>query len=319
MAAPTRTETLNTLFASTLPHFDKRVYDGVFRGHNVLKLVIDKWGTKTEGGEDVRWPFQYQNDMSVKRMTSPSDTVDLVNPDPILQAGDDWAYYTVGLKIPDTEITDNMGEAKIFDLMKSKTDLAKNALDEYVEDDLLAATTATNGLNSLHATVGTSAQTIHRVNQSTYTAFDSIRINAASGNTTDVFLNHMRNGFYQCSRSQGVDEPDIALMSLTTYDLWGRYVDSRQFIIGDDSNRVAKPMRFWGLEFKWNNNYINNTSALLLNSKYIKCYISSDSRDNGKWQRPNNALVSTRILHIRCQVVLTEPARHCHIHTLVAA
>ena len=321
VTAPTRTETLNTFFASTLPKFDRRVYDGVFRGHNVLKMVIDKWGLKSKGGSDVRFNFQYQNDMTVTRMSSNTQTVDLQDTDPILQAGDDWAYYTIGLQIADTQMDDNAGEAEIFNLVKAKTDMARNALQEYVEDDILASTQATNGINSLHASISTAPTTgtFERVDRAVYTAFQNISINASSASATSVLLNHLRNGFYQASRAQGVDEPDFAVMSLTMYDLWGRFVDSRQFIIGDESDRVPKPMRFWGMEIKWNPNYANNTSVIGGCSKYLETYISSDSRDNGKWQRPTNARVSTRILHLRAQTIIKEPARFFHIHTLVAS
>lgn len=321
-AAPTRTETLNTFFASTLPKFDRRIYDGVFRGHAVLKMVLDKWGLKSKGGSDIRFPFQYQNDLVVKRMASNSETVDIQDTDPILQAGDDWAYYTVGLQIPDTQIDDNMGEAELFNLQKAKTDMAKNALQEYVEDDVLATSQATNGINSLYASVcpnTATSGTFERVNRATYTAFQPISINAASAAATSVLLNHLRNGFYQASRSQGVDEPDFCVMSMTLYDLWGRFVDSRQFIIGDESDRVPKPMRFWGMEIKWSPNYPDNTSCFGGCSKYLETYISSDSRDNGKWQRPTNARISTRIIHLRAQLMCKEPARFFKIHTLVAS
>lgn len=320
VAAPTRTETLNSVTASSLPYFDKKVYDGVFRGHNVFKLVIEKKGMKVVGGTTIRFPFQYQNDLNTKVMSSDMDLVDLETTDSVLQAVESWSYYTQGLAIPNTQIDDNMGKAQIFDLMNQKVKIAGDALRETMEDHLLATSQTAGRINSLITLAPTdpTTGTLHGVNRATYTAFRSIT-NTTGGAITTVMLNFVRNMYYQCSRAQNVDQPDVALMSLNTFDLWSRFVDPRHFITTSGETNVPKPMRLFGMDFIWNTNYPNNTSILVLNTNFMKVYISSDSRNNGKWQEPTDQIAQTRKIHLRCNVVVTEPARLGNISSLTAS
>lgn len=314
MAAPTKTEVLNTVYASTDSEYDKAVYDTLFQGLDFFNEFMgeDREEVYTGNGRDIRFNVGYQTSGTAKWLTSSMSTLDVANIDPVMQGVAQWAAIGDMIVIPDDEIHDNMGAAQIFDLVETKTHYYIMELQRRIEVALMAATSTTEDgqCNSLIGEIDDTPATgtlsgIDRSSHSTYRQ----QADTSGGPVATNLLPLLRRMSIRCSRGQKKGRPNLIMSSGNMFEAWWALTDNRHRIVSEKEAAVPVAMTFLDMKWIWADSYPNDTSCLILNTRRgpdcgVKVLVTQKTMEGGgKWIPAQQQFSSGKKLKCRFQVI----------------
>jgi len=315
MAAPTKTETLNTVFSSTHSDYDQNVYDTLFRGLDFFNEFMGdgRETTYTGNGKDIRFNIGYQTSSTAKWLTSSMATLDVQNIDPVMQGVANWAAIGDMIVVPDDEIHDNMGASQIFDLVATKTNYYVMELQRRIEAALFSASSTTEDgqCNSLVAEIDDtpSTGTVHGIDRSLFSTYRQIADTSGGAVSTNL-LPLLRRLSISTSRGNKSGRPNLILSSANMFEAWWALTDNRHRITTEAETKVPLAMSF--LDMKWIPvfvRYPNDTSILVLNTRPgddcgVKVVVTQKNMEGGgPWIPAQQQFSSAKKLKTRFQVI----------------
>ncbi len=140
--------TYTNITASTLKHYEKKLFDNIFKSYPLLEKMISKGQIKEfDGGEKIFIPIEYGENSNVGWITK-SGTIPTEDDNIITAAEDQWRILAGTVKFNDLDNVLNRGEARIVDLMKTKIKNLEKTMKKNLATSLHTAQTgqAMNGL-----------------------------------------------------------------------------------------------------------------------------------------------------------------------------
>ena len=124
-----------------------KLVDNIYNSSKLLKILAMDKAVKVLGGTKIFEPLKYAKSTAVGTYNK-YETFDLTPPDNLTKAEFTWGHYYSGISIAGTDEIENMGKARILDLLGIKFEEAEMALKDKLADDLYTGT-ATDGIIGL--------------------------------------------------------------------------------------------------------------------------------------------------------------------------
>lgn len=268
------------VLTSTLAKYRKTFVDNVFDETPLLNYLKRKDNIRmVDGGESIVEQLMYA-DNSTFASYSGYDTLDITPQEGFSAAQYPWKQVAVSVAVNGLEKHQNMGESKLFDLVKAKVKQAEMTMADRLNTMLYADGTGNTGKDflGLAALVATTVPAVVGGIDSSDPDNDWWRSTVVDANAD---ANPVRdddewaNVFYTCTRGGG-DAPDFVI---TTQPLFEHYEASLVPQLRFTSNDKADS-RFQTLEFKGRRIYfdLNCQSGVtyFLNSKYLQLAVHKD-------------------------------------------
>lgn len=223
MAHTTRTETLDSLYASTWDYVRDEVIDAVFTKQPFWGWLYDKGNVeRVNHGKKIRTQLEVEVNTTVTELSTYGE-VDLTGVDPFTVALYDWGTVAGNIRRNRDDDTENTGKAQIFNLLnKKKKNLSKSmakSLEVYTfraEDS-----TPAGGINSLRDLVDdnpTSSKTVGGYDQSN-NAWWQNQTRAAQG-AASLFLRKDMQLLYNDIEEATDEAPDIIVCNRSQYEVY---------------------------------------------------------------------------------------------------
>ena len=199
---------------------DSREYlnDAIFQSIPLLKWLNSKALVTKQGGASILAPLLYGKN-STFRAYSGDDVLDTSGQEGMTMAQYPWRNYGGTIVIFGDELRQNMGQGKLFDLLKAKTMQAMMSARDTLNIDLFASTQAAKKVSALPVLVDASS-TVADVNSSSNSWWQAQV--AASGSFPARGLADMRDLRDDIMRQgqQGVAGPDLWLTTQLIKELY---------------------------------------------------------------------------------------------------
>lgn len=227
--------TYTNITASTLKHYEKKLYDNIFGAYPLTEKLLAKGQVKEfESGEKIFVPIEWGENSNVAWITK-SGTIATEDDNIITAAEDEWRILAGTVKFNDLDNVLNRGEAQIVDLMKTKIKNLEKTMKKNLATSLHTAQTGA-AMNGLPDIVSTSS-TLHGI----ATADCAIWIAGYANNTSEpLSVIDMATAYNTCS--EGADHVDLVDASQTLFEKYEslvapqlRFSDSRTADAGFDN------------------------------------------------------------------------------------
>ena len=235
MPAGSLTLSYNDILSTTVFNWSKTLQNQISTANAFLYLLMQKEGghkTVSDIGDRKQMPLMYE--LGVARPYAGYDVLDTTPMDGITSAFFDWRQASVPISIDGLSERKNSGEARMINLLESKTKQAELGIKEYVNRAFLqgnggtAITTAsTNPLTGasfidplplLVKYDPTSSTTIGNLNQSTNTWWQNQTFNSVSSSFA-AFRKELRRLRNLCSKGVG-GSPNLHLCDQSVFELY---------------------------------------------------------------------------------------------------
>lgn len=232
--------TYNNILASTLKHYEKKLYDNIFQAYPLLERMLYKNQVKEfEGGEKIFVDIEYGENSNVGWIKK-SGTIPTEDDEIITAVEDEWRILAGTVKFNDFDNVRNRGEARLVDLIKTKIKNLDKTMRKTLATNLHTAQ-AGDAMNGLPDIVSTST-TLHGVAVSDCSAWAS----AYADNTSEpLAVIDMATAYNTVS--DGADHVDLVDSSQTLYEKYEsmvapqlRFSDSRTADAGFSENLKYK-------------------------------------------------------------------------------
>lgn len=141
MSSPNYSEILST----TLKYYADEITDNVSNQVAFYNEVNKRGKIKLiDGGETIVIPLEYAENGTYQRYSG-WETLDISPTDVITAANFDWKQVAISVSMSGLELLKNSGKERIFNLMESKVENAKNTFANNFSTDLYSAGTASGG------------------------------------------------------------------------------------------------------------------------------------------------------------------------------
>lgn len=237
MAPSALTLNFDAVLSTTLFNYRKSIEDAISTANAFLfflmKMRKDGYQIVGDIGDRMMMPLMYE--LGNADSYSGYDQLDTTPADGITSAFYSWAQAAVPIAISGLEEKKNRGEAKIKDLLKTKTKQAELGLQEFFNKRMLqgaagsaittAYTSALNGssfIDPLALQVAydpTASVAVGNINQNTYSWWQNKLYAFNAATTFAGFLKGLRHLFNDCSKGPG-GPPDLHLTSQGTSELY---------------------------------------------------------------------------------------------------
>lgn len=235
MPATSLTLTYDAVLSTTLFNYRKKLEDAISTANAFLFKVMKGSGYKKVSDLGDRMQLALMYELGNADSYSGYDVLNVQPADGITSAHFDWRQAAVPISISGLEEKKNRGEAKIIDLLESKTKQAELGLQEFFNKRLLygaggstittAYSSSINGssfvdpLPLLVAYDPTTSTVIGNINQSTNTWWRNQTANGSGDTTYALFLKKLRKLRNDCSKGPG-GGPDLHLAQQGTVELY---------------------------------------------------------------------------------------------------
>jgi hypothetical protein len=236
MAPSSLTLNYDAILSTTLFNYRKTLEDAISTANAFLYVLMKKnkngYKKVSDIGDRMALPLMYE--LGNADSYSGYDVLDVTPADGITMAFFNWAQASVPISISGLEEKKNAGEAKLIDLLESKTKQAELGLQEFFNKKMLQGaggsaitspyTSPMNGsqfIDPLPLQVAydpTTSTSIGNLNQSTYGWWRNQTKNSAS-TTFAGFLKELRNARNNASKGPG-GSPDLHLADQATAELY---------------------------------------------------------------------------------------------------
>ena len=232
--------TYSQITASTLKHYEKKLYDNIFKKYPLTEKLLSS-GQEQEflSGEKIFIPLEYAENDTVGWITK-NGTISTNPQDIISAAEDEWRILAGTVLFNDLENVLNRGEAQMVNLMKSKIKNLEKSMSKNLAESLHTAQTG-SAMNGIPDIVSTSGD-LHGIAVADMAAWAS----ASADNTSEpLAIIDMATCYNTCS--DGSDQTDLIDSSQTLYEKYEslvqpqlRFSDSRTADAGFKQNLTYK-------------------------------------------------------------------------------
>ena len=232
--------TYSDITATTLKHYEKKMYDNIFRKYPTTEKLLYKGQVEEfESGEKIFIPLEHGTNDTVawiaKNGTISTDPQDLFT-----AAEDAWRILAGTVLFNDLDNVLNRGAAQIVNLMKKKIKNLEKSMSKNLAESLHTAQTG-QAMNGLPDIVSTSS-TLHGIAVADFATW----IAGYADNTSEpLAIIDMATAYNTCS--DGNDQVDLIDCSQTLYEKYEslvrpqlRFTDSRTADAGFKQNITFK-------------------------------------------------------------------------------
>lgn len=282
MGLPTRTETLDDLYTTTINNRSKEIVDNIFKAipfYNYLKskgsITFD--GT---GGRYLEIPLSYGKNDTVTSL-SKGDTISISDTAFLTTAQYLWKFVAGTVVRYYVDDAKNKSKEAIFKLVDAKVENLKRSLSDKFEEFFFGDGTGNSskdpeGLGNLVSTSPTSSLEVGNINQSTYTWWANQQ-KGATGAASVYLLTDMRTLFNNCSKGQAMDAPDFIVTDQTSHEYYDDEVIEQKQIVNNTAtgDPMFTSVQFKGIPVMWSSQCTSGY-MYFLNSKYITLVTDPD-------------------------------------------
>lgn len=314
MSLPTRTETLDALYTTTLNNRKKKETDQVFTAtpfYYWLKKK-NKINFDGDGGRYLEVPLSYAKNDTITSL-SKGDTIS-INDTAFLTTGQyEWKFVAGSIVRYFTDDAKNKSKQQHINLLDAKiTNLRMSLIDKYEEylfsDGTGNSSKDPNGLANIVSASPTSSLSVGNINQSTYSWWRN-KQKTATGAASVYLVTDMRNLFNTCSKGQKVDAPTIMVTDQTSYELYeDEVVEQKQIVNKTLGDAEFDNVIFKGRPLIWSSECTSGY-MYFLNDNYLSLKIDpSIFFQATEWKTIPNQLDRVMQLVCKCNFVTSRRA-----------
>ena len=228
------------------------------------------------------------------------ETLDTTATEGFTRATFDWKQYSVTIVISGNELTSNMGEAALFDLLQAKTTQAETSISNKLSTDLFTDGTgnSSKNLTGLDAMVDTTptASTYAGINRANATWWRNQAVTSVGAAATNLLPN-LRTQYNNCTQGKGGmgSKPDWITTTQTVHEsfeaLMFPFLQYQGAATQDNSvNAGLSNLRYKNASVTWD---ADETSGYMhiLNGQHTWLVVHPDRRlamAEGGFQKPVN-------------------------------
>lgn len=272
------TDNYDALLSTTLRSYKRKLADNITRGNKWVSFLRDKGRfRKQSGGERVAVPLMHAQNNTAD-IYSGYGVLDTTPQDGITTAFYTWSQLSVSITISGLEKKQNKGEAKILDLLQSKTMQSEVSLKELLNNCLLSGriTAAVSAgtqpqffaragrldsgavgplpLAVLVDSTPSRSVSVGNINGGTY----SFWRNKARASTVDTFVglkNQLHQTYNDCSQGTG-GSPDVLIGDQASWEVYWLSLQTNERYVIDSKKTIdilggTDALSFRGATFFW--------------------------------------------------------------------
>jgi len=300
--------------ATTQEYIVPYLRDNIFDSTPTLTRMKTKVNKSQDGGKFIEQPIIYASDASTGHYNG-WGTVDTAETDTITGVTYNWAFAYCTMAISRTDELKNSGKSGIVNLLKAKTQIARDTLAKTLTTDLFSATSVTNGIQGFPLMLDDSSTVEYAgIDTADFSGWAS-SIDSTSTTLTPKLL---QGKFGDCS--DGNEVPTLMIMNQDLFDkVWALYEVKPEFRIQNENRTLkfqaadiivdkASPGTGSGTE----DNHIS-----FINENFIEFYVHP--RDNitvSKWREPINQMGRIAFVTWCGQLATSNRRRHGALEAL---
>lgn len=321
MPGLSETRQYDTLLTTTMANYAGKISDNVFDDYPALswingKLASAKGGKRKkvlDGGESIEVELMYEQSSSVKKYTG-YEPLNLTPQEGVTKGRYAWRQIAVSITISGLERRSNMGEAKLIDMLETKTMQAEGSMRDQLSRDFFGSNADGKSWDGLGLILDPTA-TIGGLAPATFTWW--VPTSTASGSFAAVGQKDMRILFN--TLTYGNETPDGIF---TTQTIFQYYEDSLQPQVRYTDEASANA-GFENLRFKNRPMYFDRdcTSGqiLMLNSKHLKLAVHKDADMHATpFVTPNDQDATSSLILFQGNLIVDERRKHGRLTSVTA-
>jgi hypothetical protein len=257
------------LSAITKKHYVPKLVDSIFDSDPLLKRYKDKGNyKKIGGGTSVMMPLNYAL-TTAAGWYSGADTLSTTDNDQITAAEYQWKQAYANISIVRSDELQNMGDARVLDLVKSKVQIAEKTLADYIQGGLYHSGSTAKSI------VGTAlflsaSNTVGGISQTTYSWWQA-QVDSA---TTTLSLSAMQEVWNDCTINNS--QPTVLMATRANYNRYYALLTPQQrFVDGETAKGGFQNLLFNGAPMivgpKVPSGHIE-----FLNEEHLKLFVHKD-------------------------------------------
>jgi len=208
--------------STTREIFIPKLEDDVYDSSALLKIMLKDKRVLLEGGRKVVQPLKYGKSTAAGTYDK-YDTFDMTPFDKLTAAEWTWGHYYSTAVISGTEEAENMGKARVINLLQAKFDEASMALKEAIANDIYSGSSSGKGIVGLSTAVDNSA-TYGGISVSDFSGWASgvdttahTEANMKDSTSSSYVLTLLQNAFRSATHLG--QKPNLVITTLKIWDI----------------------------------------------------------------------------------------------------
>jgi hypothetical protein len=236
MAGLSETRTWDAVLTTTLANYREKLIDNIFDDYPFLSWINGKLGRAMrgqndnvkrviDGGESIVEHLLYETNSTVDSYSG-YEQVDVTPQEGMTIARYNWKQYSAAISISGLERRQNMGEARMLNLLEAKAQQAEMSLRDRMSQNSFGDGTGNGGkdLTGLDALISTTT-TVGGLAPGTFTWWQA-SVNASGGSFAAGGVDAMRTKFNDVSF--GNDKPDAIFTDQTTFERYEKALQPQE-------------------------------------------------------------------------------------------
>lgn len=261
--------------------------DAIFSRVALLRHLNSKLLVKKQGGASILVPLLYGTNTTFAAYQG-DDTIDTAGQEGMTMAQATWRNYGGTIKFAGDEVRMNMGEGKLHDLVKAKTQQAVMSAANTLNTDLFQATQASKRVHCLPVLVDTTS-TVQDINSTTNSWWQAQV--AASGSFAGRGLADLRDLRDDISRQgqNGAALPDYYLTTQAVLEFYeASQVPALRYASNAEADAAFKNLMFAGGKIEFDPNTASG-ELYALSSDALEFVVHSQANwDIGEFLEPTS-------------------------------
>jgi hypothetical protein len=257
------------LSAITKKHYVPKLVDAIFDSDPLLKRYKEKGRyKKIGGGTSVMMPLNYAL-TTAAGWYSGADTLSTTDNDQITAAEYQWKQAYANISIVRSDELQNMGDAQVLDLVKSKVQIAEKTLADYIQGGLYHSGTTAKSI------VGTglflsASNTVGGISQSSYSWWQA----QVDSSTTTLSLAAMQEVWNDCTINNS--SPTVIMATRANYNRYYALLQPQQrFVDGDTAKGGFQNLLFNGVPMIVGPK-VPSSNIQFLNEEHLTLFVHKD-------------------------------------------